>query len=178
MSGSSLKLTCKLLLSTEPPTYVFWYHEKRMINYDRERGVEVVLGRYQSDLLIAKAQKTDAGNYTCAPSNAQSASIIVHILNSTLGDFQIMAGDVSLPRNKIKKDVREETNWKRTRQVFRRGRWQRQLHYTGRIRFLYFCDVTVTPRNSQAISTKAVWEAKLEEAPENKVETEERQKLT
>ncbi|KAK6624620.1 hypothetical protein RUM44_011479 [Polyplax serrata] len=84
MSGSSLKLTCKLLLSTEPPTYVFWYHEKRMINYDRERGVEVVLGRYQSDLLIAKAQKTDAGNYTCAPSNAQSASIIVHILNSTL----------------------------------------------------------------------------------------------
>lgn len=56
-----------------------------MINYDRERGVEVVLGRYQSDLLIAKAQKTDAGNYTCAPSNAQSASIIVHILNSTLG---------------------------------------------------------------------------------------------
>lgn len=56
-----------------------------MINYDRERGVEVVLGRYTSDLLIAKAQKTDSGNYTCAPSNAQSASIIVHVLNSTLG---------------------------------------------------------------------------------------------
>ncbi|EEB15730.1 limbic system-associated membrane protein precursor, putative [Pediculus humanus corporis] len=86
MSGSSLKLTCKLLLSTEPPTYVFWYHEKRMINYDRERGVEVILGRYSSDLLISKAQKPDSGNYTCAPSNAQSASIIVHVLNSTLGE--------------------------------------------------------------------------------------------
>lgn len=58
-----------------------------MINYDKDRGVEVVLGRYSSDLLIAKAQKTDSGNYTCAPSNAQSASITVHILNSTHGKY-------------------------------------------------------------------------------------------
>ncbi|KAG8239921.1 hypothetical protein J437_LFUL019509 [Ladona fulva] len=40
-SGSMLRLSCVLRQSTEPPVYVFWYHNNRMINYDRDRGVNV-----------------------------------------------------------------------------------------------------------------------------------------
>ncbi|PSN44261.1 hypothetical protein C0J52_24562 [Blattella germanica] len=80
-SGSSLRLTCLLKKSTEPPVYVFWYHESRMINYDLGRGVRVRHGRYSSELVVTEAHKHDSGNYSCVPSNAQPASISVHILN-------------------------------------------------------------------------------------------------
>ena len=32
--GSMLKLVCFVKRSTEPPSYVFWFFENRMINYD------------------------------------------------------------------------------------------------------------------------------------------------
>jgi hypothetical protein len=80
-SGSTLRLVCTLRQSTEPPVYVFWYHEERMINYDKERGVSVHNDRSSSVLLIVEAQKSDSGNYSCVPSNAQAASINVHVLN-------------------------------------------------------------------------------------------------
>ncbi|XP_068081825.1 zwei Ig domain protein zig-8 [Anabrus simplex] len=80
-SGSRLRLTCLLRRSTEPPVYVFWYHERSMINYDEGRGVQVRHGRYSSELVIEEARKVDSGNYTCVPSNARPASISVHILN-------------------------------------------------------------------------------------------------
>lgn len=81
-SGSELRLVCTLKRSTEPPVYVFWYHDERMINYDYdERGVVVTKERTGSQLVIARAQKHDSGNYTCAPSNARPASITVHVLD-------------------------------------------------------------------------------------------------
>ena len=80
-SGSSLRLTCLLKKSTEPPAYVFWYHENRMINYDVGRGVRVRHGRYSSELVVAEAHKNDSGNYSCVPSYTHPASISVHILN-------------------------------------------------------------------------------------------------
>ncbi|GLH01825.1 Uncharacterized protein GBIM_07880 [Gryllus bimaculatus] len=80
--GSRLRLTCLLRDSTEPPQFVFWYHERVMINYAQERGVSVRHGRSSSELLIAAANNGDSGNYTCAPSNAQPASISVHVLNA------------------------------------------------------------------------------------------------
>ncbi|XP_069672048.1 lachesin-like [Periplaneta americana] len=80
-SGSTLRLVCTLKQSTEPPVYVFWYHEDRMINYDKERGVAVHSDRSSSVLVIAEAQKRDSGNYSCVPSNARPASINVHVLN-------------------------------------------------------------------------------------------------
>ncbi|KAJ4434705.1 hypothetical protein ANN_23273 [Periplaneta americana] len=88
-SGSSLRLTCVLKKSTEPPVYVFWYHESRMINYDMGRGVRVRHGRYTSELVVTEAHKHDSGNYSCVPSNAHPASISVHILND-----RPMFGDV------------------------------------------------------------------------------------
>jgi hypothetical protein len=80
-SGSTLRLVCTLRQSTEPPVFVFWYHEDRMINYDKERGVDVHSDRTSSVLIVAEAQKRDSGNYSCVPSNARPASINVHVLN-------------------------------------------------------------------------------------------------
>lgn len=82
-AGSSLRLVCTLRQSTEPPSYVFWYHEKRMINYDQ--GVQVIADRSSSVLLLQEADKSHNGNYTCSPSNAIPASINVHVLNATAG---------------------------------------------------------------------------------------------
>ena len=35
-AGSSLKLVCVLRDNTEPPEFVFWYLNEKMINYDAE----------------------------------------------------------------------------------------------------------------------------------------------
>ncbi|XP_044735150.1 matrix-remodeling-associated protein 5-like [Chrysoperla carnea] len=85
-SGSTLKLVCTLRQSTEPPVYVFWYHEDRMINYDSAHGVSVHSDKSSSVLTIKEAEKSDNGNYTCMPSNAKPASIHVHVLNATAGE--------------------------------------------------------------------------------------------
>lgn len=37
--GSSLRLVCVLRDNTQPPNYVFWYHDEEMINYHSTRGV-------------------------------------------------------------------------------------------------------------------------------------------
>ncbi|KAL1431178.1 hypothetical protein MTO96_014561 [Rhipicephalus appendiculatus] len=83
-SGSTLNLTCEVMESPVPPDYVFWYHDARVINYDIQHGVSVQTEkspRTQSRLLIANAQPHDSGNYSCVPSNAEPASIVVHVLN-------------------------------------------------------------------------------------------------
>ncbi|KAG7296590.1 hypothetical protein JYU34_020393, partial [Plutella xylostella] len=72
--GSMLRLVCVVRRSTEPPSYVFWYFENRMINYDLN-GVSVHNGRQTSELVIGKAQPRHAGNYTCVPANAKAASV-------------------------------------------------------------------------------------------------------
>ncbi|XP_041971514.1 Down syndrome cell adhesion molecule-like protein 1 homolog [Aricia agestis] len=81
--GSTLRLQCSVVQTTEAPAFVFWYHNNRMINYDAERGVNVTTDPEQrlSDLLIPVAGINHAGNYTCVPNNAVPASIYVHIFN-------------------------------------------------------------------------------------------------
>ncbi|KAM3962175.1 uncharacterized protein ACR2FA_003670 [Aphomia sociella] len=79
--GSMLKLICIVKRSTEPPSYVFWYFENRMINYDLN-GVNVHNGRQTSELMIGKAEPKHAGNYTCVPANAKAASVTVHVVQS------------------------------------------------------------------------------------------------
>ncbi|CAB3240472.1 unnamed protein product [Arctia plantaginis] len=81
--GSTLRLQCSVVQTTEAPAFVFWYHNSRMINYDAERGINVTTDPVQrlSDLLIPAASVSHAGNYTCVPNNAVPASIYVHIFN-------------------------------------------------------------------------------------------------
>ncbi|KAG8178937.1 hypothetical protein JTE90_024909 [Oedothorax gibbosus] len=82
--GSSINLTCIIMDSPEAPAYVFWYHENRMINYDSTRGsITVQKGGGNtavSRLRIRDAQPGDSGNYTCAPSNADTVSSLVYVV--------------------------------------------------------------------------------------------------
>ncbi|XP_035795874.1 uncharacterized protein LOC118468784 [Anopheles albimanus] len=39
--GSTLRLECKLERATENPTFVFWYHEQDMVNFDQLNGFSV-----------------------------------------------------------------------------------------------------------------------------------------
>ncbi|XP_025837624.1 lachesin-like, partial [Agrilus planipennis] len=81
--GSGLRLQCTISQSTEPPLFVFWYHNNRMINYDADKGINVTteLPTKTSLLTINSAATRHSGNYSCVPSNAQPASTYVHILN-------------------------------------------------------------------------------------------------
>ncbi|CAG4972508.1 unnamed protein product [Colias eurytheme] len=89
--GSTINLTCLIQFSPEPPAYIFWYHEdevsgrKQVISYDSSRGgVSVVTEKgaaTTSYLLVQDAAPSDSGRYSCAPSNAELASVRVHVLN-------------------------------------------------------------------------------------------------
>ncbi|EDS35379.1 conserved hypothetical protein [Culex quinquefasciatus] len=70
-------------LSPQPPQYVYWQRNDRMINYDdsrRDISIETVPGpRTQSRLIIREPQINDSGNYTCSASNTEPASIYVFV---------------------------------------------------------------------------------------------------
>ncbi|XP_075215085.1 neurotrimin-like [Lycorma delicatula] len=81
--GSVISLVCMIDKSPQPPQYVFWYHNNRMINYDTARGgisVETESGpKTQSRLTIRDAHDGDSGNYTCSASNTEPASVFVFV---------------------------------------------------------------------------------------------------
>ncbi|XP_026463170.1 uncharacterized protein LOC113365840 isoform X2 [Ctenocephalides felis] len=83
--GSTINLTCVVLFSPEPPAYIFWNHNDAIISYDSPRGgVSVITEKGEtttSFLLIQQARPADSGQYQCNPSNAQSRSVTVHVLN-------------------------------------------------------------------------------------------------
>ncbi|XP_050435857.1 zwei Ig domain protein zig-8-like [Adelges cooleyi] len=83
--GSTINLTCVVLHSPEPPSYIFWNHNNAIISYDSPRGgVNVVTEKgavTTSHLLIQEARVEDNGRYQCNPSNSQPKSINVHVLN-------------------------------------------------------------------------------------------------
>ncbi|XP_067143603.1 zwei Ig domain protein zig-8-like [Centruroides vittatus] len=83
-AGSDINLTCIISQSPEPPSFVFWYHDNRMINYDSSKG-DTTVQKASGDTAISRltirdAQPEDSGNYTCGPSNADATSILVHVL--------------------------------------------------------------------------------------------------
>ncbi|XP_075587862.1 uncharacterized protein LOC124493846 isoform X3 [Dermatophagoides farinae] len=87
--GESINLTCLITQSPEPPAFVFWYHNERMINYDYtetdDGRIIVQKSAEQNDVIISrlminKAKLDSSGNYTCTPSNAEPASTYVHVL--------------------------------------------------------------------------------------------------
>ncbi|VVC33317.1 Hypothetical protein CINCED_3A001473 [Cinara cedri] len=80
MSGSSLRLVCRLQGSTQAPLFVFWYHSERMINFDTDRGLIVHINSTESDLIMPYTNTSDSGNYTCQPQNIPPATIHVHVL--------------------------------------------------------------------------------------------------
>nr|CAD7267370.1 unnamed protein product [Timema shepardi] len=83
--GSTINLTCLVKFAPEPPPAMLWSHKREVINFDSPRGgISLVTEKgpvTTSRLLIQKAIPTDTGLYTCDPSNANPASVTVHILN-------------------------------------------------------------------------------------------------
>lgn len=83
--GSTINLTCIVHYAPEPPPNIAWSQNSVVINFDSPRGgISLVTEKgfvTTSRLLIQKAKQTDSGVYTCTPSNANAASIRVHILN-------------------------------------------------------------------------------------------------
>ncbi|KAJ8921350.1 hypothetical protein NQ315_002965, partial [Exocentrus adspersus] len=83
--GSTINLTCVVQYAPEPPPNIAWSQNSQVINFDSPRGgISLVTEKgvvTTSRLLIQKADQGDSGLYTCTPSNADSASVRVHILN-------------------------------------------------------------------------------------------------
>ena len=91
------------LQSLDPPQYVFWYHNGKIINYERVSRVSVQTdpGMYfpytlvsreeirtqflfsgpktHSRLIVSDVIKEDSGNYTCSAPNTVSSSIDVFV---------------------------------------------------------------------------------------------------
>lgn len=82
-SGSDINLTCVVLQTPDPPSFIYWYRGGNVINYSQRGGINVVTEKQTrtSRLLISKALPTDSGNYTCSPSSSDAASVLVHVLS-------------------------------------------------------------------------------------------------
>lgn len=82
-SGSDINLTCIVLQTPDPPSFIYWYRGPHVINYSQRGGISVVTEKQTrtSRLLISRALPTDSGNYTCSPSSSDAASVLVHVLN-------------------------------------------------------------------------------------------------
>lgn len=84
--GSTISLTCSVNVHSTPPSSVLWYHGRSVVDFDSPRGgisleTEKTDTGTTSKLLVTKASIVDSGNYTCVPSNANAASVWVHVLN-------------------------------------------------------------------------------------------------
>jgi len=85
---SDLVLVCKTLSSPKPPERVVWLRDGRRIDTLLARGgISVVTDakRRTSRLLVSKVNAGDAGNYTCAPSNARPDHVAVHVIQGNRG---------------------------------------------------------------------------------------------
>ncbi|XP_018346660.1 PREDICTED: basement membrane-specific heparan sulfate proteoglycan core protein-like isoform X1 [Trachymyrmex septentrionalis] len=84
--GSTISLTCEVNVRSTPPSSVTWYQGGAVLDFDSPRGgisleTEKTDTGTTSRLLVTQARLTDSGNYTCVPSNANPASVMVHVLN-------------------------------------------------------------------------------------------------
>ncbi|RZC43027.1 junctional adhesion molecule B [Asbolus verrucosus] len=80
-AGAVLRLSCYIEnnVQGEKPLYIFWYKDDRVINYDLTDGSSIREGSQGSELIFPSAKPSDAGNYSCVPSNADQASIFVSV---------------------------------------------------------------------------------------------------
>lgn len=93
-TGSTVAIRCVIKQSLEGPFYVFWYHEgDRVLNYQLGK-IDIQTKRIDQDtvssLVIHNARREDSGNYTCSPSNLDSASVQLHVLNGEWNVFIIL----------------------------------------------------------------------------------------
>lgn len=85
-TGSPVTLKCIITQSLEEPAYIFWYHDGERMLENYLAISEIRMERVRADttigtLQIHHARPEDSGNYTCSPSNLDSASVLLHVLN-------------------------------------------------------------------------------------------------
>ncbi|KAA0194630.1 hypothetical protein HAZT_HAZT006792 [Hyalella azteca] len=85
--GSLINLTCLVHHGTDRPIFVYWYHGNKLMEYEGDReGVTVVTEATKntvSYLLVHNASFADTGRYTCKPSNGNSVTANLHVLEGT-----------------------------------------------------------------------------------------------
>jgi len=95
--GSDINLTCTALSTPEQPERVTWRHNNLDLHRSIRGGIAIVTEkrRRTSVLLMYRAVSTDTGNYSCEPSNAESDTVQVHVLEGTGGlpRANVMAND-------------------------------------------------------------------------------------
>ncbi|XP_042224078.1 uncharacterized protein LOC121867968 [Homarus americanus] len=83
-TGSRLALTCSVKYSPEPPAFIFWYHDDKLVSYERRPGDVVVSTETgsvtTSRLLVQFAEPRHTGLYTCSPANSKPQSVNVHVI--------------------------------------------------------------------------------------------------
>ena len=93
-TGSTVLLQCLVKHSLEVPFYVFWYHQEHQLQ-DRKGKMNIQTKQIEgtnntsSNLTIHNAGPEDSGNYTCRPSNLDSVSIQLHVLNGKFNNVSL-----------------------------------------------------------------------------------------
>lgn len=88
--GSTLSLSCSLkgAGASGPDSSLAWYHDDQPVLLETAKNslslaTERADGFLSLRLLLPRASAVDGGNYTCVPSEALPASVLVHVLNGT-----------------------------------------------------------------------------------------------
>lgn len=84
-TGGNLRLHCQVELATEPPQYIFWFHNGTMINFAPRRPLKVHHHPLSSSLMIENITWEDAGHYSCEPHLARSANLTLHVIEGETG---------------------------------------------------------------------------------------------
>ncbi|KAG5673860.1 hypothetical protein PVAND_003871 [Polypedilum vanderplanki] len=82
--GSTINLTCIIKYSPDPPSHTNWHFKNKILSFDSEPRLSQFTENgetFTNYLLIKDVNANDSGKYTCAPSNAEPSSIMVHVVN-------------------------------------------------------------------------------------------------
>lgn len=88
--GSTLNVTCVVYAESKAPDYIFWSHQDKIILFEGSETSERSYllqdrhGRFLSRLIVPRMEHGQAGQYTCQPASAPSATVTVHVLNGTV----------------------------------------------------------------------------------------------
>ena len=92
-TGGIISLTCIIMESDDNDMMdLFWFREEEILSNAINDDVTIVTDKETgtSRLIITRAQAQDSGNYTCALSGTDKATVVVHVLSEPL---QEVGGD-------------------------------------------------------------------------------------